>query len=582
MIFSFVGVCCLQPVSKPGAYNVPGNPSQRANQQFNVAVPKGVKPGDNFPVLGGGFQLMVRCPEGVKEGDRIHVAAPNSRSSESLLARVPKGVEPGDAFPVKVRDKVIKVICPPGVGEGMDIHVLVSKPDPRDEGAPRAPFGETDFEVTVPRGVHPGQPFALLVNGQKVILECPLRKGPGEKITFKMPVQVSDVDIRAVCLRYEKEGWSRCLTAELQFVWTHQAATTGPAAATAKSVSEHSPLTRERVKALAFVRQLTRDPSNPYGFNLKLVPALQATASTIVNGRTLAFELAKRVRDPFQTKEAWFRGEIQKLQVPWEEGHVRIVVRRTNLLEDAMAAFESVRRENLRKTFRFEFAGEPGIDAGGVSRELYQLVSSELFHPDRGLFQASAINQSCCQVNPASGLLNKDHLRYFHFCGRLFAKALFDRQIVNAHFVQSLYKHLLGWPVVMDDLEALDNDVHSNLLKLLDLDDVSMLELDFTCSVSVQGKAVEEELKPGGASSTVTNETLEEYLSLQCTHRLLTRVKDQVNALVTGFYDVIDAPLLTVFDFQVTTLFILSTFHVVQLDFQSNSYVDRCHRFTGA
>jgi E3 ubiquitin-protein ligase NEDD4 len=422
--------------------------------------------------------------------------------------------------------------------------------------------------------MRPGQPFALIVNDQKIIVECPLRKGPGEKITFKMPVLVPDSVVRAVCLRYEKGGWSRCLTSDLQFVWTHQAATTGPAAEAAgeaKAAKTGGPPTRQQIDALAFVRQLTRDPIASRGYTLKLVPALESTASTLMNGRTLAFELAKRVRDPFQTKEAWFRGEIQKLQVPWEEGHVRIVVRRASLLDDAMAAFESVRRENLRKTFRFEFSGEPGIDAGGVSRELYQLVSSELFHPDRGLFQASAINQSCCQINPASGLLNKDHLRYFHFCGRLFAKALFDRQIVNAHFVQSLYKHLLGWPVVMDDLEALDNDVHSNLLKLLDLDDVSMLELDFTCSVSVLGKAVEEELKPGGTTATVTNETLEEYLSLQCTHRVLTRVKEQVKALVTGFYDVIDAPLLTVFDFQELELLLCGLPEINLADWQANT-----------
>lgn len=71
-----------------------------------------------------------------------------------------------------------------------------------------------------------------------------------------------------------------------------------------------------------------------------------------------------------------------------------------------------------------------------------------------------------------SGFCNEEHLRYFHFCGRLLGKALFDRQIVNAHLVQCLYKHLLAWPVLVGDLEALDADVHQNLIKLLDLEDV--------------------------------------------------------------------------------------------------------------
>lgn len=67
------------------------------------------------------------------------------------------------------------------------------------------------------------------------------------------------------------------------------------------------------------------------------------------------------------------------------------------------------------------------------------------------------------QINPMSGFCNEEHLRYFHFCGRLLGKALFDRQIVNAHLVANLYKQILAWPVLVADLEALDDDVHSNL-----------------------------------------------------------------------------------------------------------------------
>jgi E3 ubiquitin-protein ligase NEDD4 len=154
------------------------------------------------------------------------------------------------------------------------------------------------------------------------------------------------------------------------------------------------------------------------------------------------------------------------------------------------------------------------------------------------------------QINPNSEFINEEHLKYFHFCGRLFAKALFDRQLVNAHLVQSLYKHLLSWPVLMSDLEALDDDVYQNLMKLFDLDDVSILDLDFTCNASVMGQNLVQVLKSGGDDITVTNENLEEYLRLQCKHRLLNRVQGQVKHLLLGFYDVIDAPLLSVFDFQ--------------------------------
>ena len=57
-----------------------------------------------------------------------------------------------------------------------------------------------------------------------------------------------------------------------------------------------------------------------------------------------------------------------------------------------------------------------------MAREFFQLVSEQLFNPEAGLFTFSAINQSCMQINPASPLLNEEHLRFFHFTGRLFAK----------------------------------------------------------------------------------------------------------------------------------------------------------------
>jgi len=46
----------------------------------------------------------------------------------------------------------------------------------------------------------------------------------------------------------------------------------------------------------------------------------------------------------------------------------------------------------------------------------------------------------CMQINPSSGVANDEHLRYFHFTGRLLGKALFDRQIVAGHLVRPLYK----------------------------------------------------------------------------------------------------------------------------------------------
>jgi hypothetical protein len=93
--------------------------------------------------------------------------------------------------------------------------------------------------------------------------------------------------------------------------------------------------------------------------------------------------------------------------VEWNEGHMRMNVRRGFLLGDSVDAVMSLSRKDLRKLWRFEFIGEMGIDAGGLAREWFQLVTEEMFDPDMGLWQSSSANQMCMEVNPASGMCLK-------------------------------------------------------------------------------------------------------------------------------------------------------------------------------
>jgi len=108
-------------------------------------------------------------------------------------------------------------------------------------------------------------------------------------------------------------------------------------------------------------------------------------------------------------------------------------------------------------------------------------------------------------------------------------------------------------------------------VKLLDLDDVSVCDLDFTVSIEQMGEHKEEELKPSGAAETVTNANLEEYMSLQCKYRLLTRVREQVKHLLLGFYDVIEEPLLSVFDYQELELLLCGLPDISVNDWKVNS-----------
>lgn len=82
------------------------------------------------------------------------------------------------------------------------------------------------------------------------------------------------------------------------------------------------------------------------------------------------------------------------------------------------------------------------MDAGGLTREWFLLLSKEIFNPNYALFLPSA-NGNTFQPSPHSKI-NPDHLSFFKFVGRFIAKALHDGYMLDAYFTRAFYKHILG------------------------------------------------------------------------------------------------------------------------------------------
>jgi hypothetical protein len=127
-------------------------------------------------------------------------------------------------------------------------------------------------------------------------------------------------------------------------------------------------------------------------------------------------------------------------------------------------------------------------------------------------------------------------------------RALFDRQLIKGHLVRHLYKHLLGWPITFDDLEAQDEEYYNSLKKFTTMEDLSMMCLDFTITEETLGVRRDVELIPGGNMKEVTADNLPQYLEANLQYRMLDRVKSQIRELMLGFFDIIPEPALTVFD----------------------------------
>lgn len=207
----------------------------------------------------------------------------------------------------------------------------------------------------------------------------------------------------------------------------------------------------------------------------------------------------------------------------------------------------------MKGRLHISFTGERGQDAGGLTREFYVELSREMFNPMYSLFNLSS-NGSTYYPNPRS-YVEKDHLRYFKFIGRIIGKALFDECLLECYFVRSLYKIMIGENLNYYDLEDFDNEFFNNLKWCLE-NDVEPLQQTFSTIQDFFGRQEEIELIPGGKKIIVTNENKKQYVEKLCLYKLYTSIQQQIDAFLEGFYELIPRELVSMFNWKELELLI--------------------------
>ncbi|XP_055613233.1 E3 ubiquitin-protein ligase Nedd-4-like isoform X2 [Uranotaenia lowii] len=248
----------------------------------------------------------------------------------------------------------------------------------------------------------------------------------------------------------------------------------------------------------------------------------------------------------YKRKYEFLKGQLRKpANVP---NKIEIKVRRTSILEDSYRIINSINKIELLKTkLWIEFEGEAGLDYGGLAREWFYLLSKEMFNPYYGLFEYSAMDNYTLQINPFSGLCNEDHLHYFKFIGRVAGMAVYHGKLLDAFFIRPFYKMMLQKPIDLKDMEAVDMEYYNSLLWIKE-NDPSELMLTFCVDEETFGYTSQRELKPNGANIEVTNENKDEYIKSVIEWRFVARVKDQMQAFLEGFGQIVPLNLLKIFD----------------------------------
>ncbi len=356
---------------------------------------------------------------------------------------VPEGITAGQQFPIVIRGTEMMVTCPPTASSGTTVRIVPppldeEDPEPQEdpsynynapESAPQTDLRRSNgtreaeqlFEVEVPEGVEPGSPFALLAAGVRVLVVCPNDAGPGKRIRFNLPLALTQQqqriddnrqapnEIQQIKLSYDKDGWTRTVRAtDLKFQWIRM---DGKGDVDVDVMSGKGGRQRFNMDKSAYVRRLDfrmgEDPRIRTGI-LSLVPATESVVDSKIksaDGRDLVTygQLAEAQMKSFDEKTEWFHETCKRVRISWDDGHMQMNIRRQFLLEDSVDAVMSLSRKDLRKIWRFEFIGEMGIDAGGLTREWFELVCKKIFDPDMGLWTSSATNQMSMTINPASG-----------------------------------------------------------------------------------------------------------------------------------------------------------------------------------
>lgn len=250
----------------------------------------------------------------------------------------------------------------------------------------------------------------------------------------------------------------------------------------------------------------------------------------------------------FDNKRHYLRQKLRALRGDLRYDVVRLHVRRSEVFMDSYHQLRMRSGEEMHGKLSITFVGEEAMDAGGVAREWFTILSREIFNPNYGLF--SVAGGKACTFHPnRMSYVNPDHLSFFTFIGRIIGKALFDGHHLEAYFTRSFYKHMLRRKVSTCDMEALDPDYYRNLRWMLD-NTVSQIfdGLTFTAESDDFGRIRTVELKPGGAQIAVTDENKKEYVQLMCEHKMTTSVQKQISAFLSGFHELVPPHLISLFD----------------------------------
>lgn len=255
-----------------------------------------------------------------------------------------------------------------------------------------------------------------------------------------------------------------------------------------------------------------------------------------------------------------------------QSAYLILAIRREFIVEDALAGIVRRPPGDLKKPLKVVFADEEAIDAGGVTKEFFHLITQKLFDVKYGMFVAD--EQTRTHWFDRNSV---DQLGEYQLIGILLGLAIYNGVILNVPFPPVLYAKLRDQKPTLADLDASFPDLARNLNALLkyDGDDLEdMFGLDFVVTSEYFGALKHHELVPNGANVAVTKANREQYVTLYVDYLLDTSVAAQFTAFKQGFEMVVGGPALGMFRAEEIELLVCGNHDFDIVDLQQHTTYD--------
>jgi len=144
--------------------------------------------------------------------------------------------------------------------------------------------------------------------------------------------------------------------------------------------------------------------------------------------------------------------------------------------------------------------------------------------------------------------VHEEAVKLYVFLGKVVGKAIYEMFLLEPQFSRVFLNRLLGRLNEVDDVAALDRELHRNMLRIKESNNIEELDLYFSVSYSDAGYYEEIDLIPDGRNVPVTSDNLTRYFHLMANYKTNVQFRRQTEAFLRGIQCVLPLAWLKMFD----------------------------------